>query len=67
MKEEAEKAKKQLSSSESVDISIPYLAMKEDQTPINLDENISRAKFESMIGYIIDKTVSPMKQAIQDA
>jgi len=67
LKEEAEKAKKQLSSSESVDISIPYLAMKEDQTPINLDENISRAKFESMIGYIIDKTVSPMKQAIQDA
>ena len=67
LKEEAEKAKKQLSTSENVDISIPYLAMKEDQTPINLDENISRAKFENMIEYIIDKTVAPMKQAIQDA
>jgi len=67
LKEESEKAKKQLSTSENVDISIPYLAMKTDQTPINLDENISRAKFESMIEYIIDKTVAPMKQAIKDS
>ena len=67
LKEEAEKAKKQLSTSENIDISIPYLAMKEDQTPINLDENISRAKFESMIEHIIDKTVAPMKQAIEDS
>lgn len=67
LKEEAEKAKKQLSTSENVDISIPYLAMKEDQTPINLDENMSRVKFESMIESIIDKTVAPMKQAIEDA
>lgn len=67
LKEESEKAKKHLSSADSVDIAIPYLAMKEDQTPINLDENISRAKFESMIEYIINKTVTPMKQAIEDA
>lgn len=67
LKEEAEKAKMQLSSSENVNISIPYLAIKEDTTPINLDESISRVKFESMIENIVNKTVDPMKQAIKDA
>jgi molecular chaperone DnaK len=67
LKEEAEKAKKQLSSAEVVDIQIPYLAVKEDGTPINLEETLTRAQFESMIEPIIDKTVPPMRQAIQDA
>ena len=67
LKEEAEKAKKQLSTAEVVDISIPYLAVKEDGTPINLEETLTRAQFESMIEPIIDKTVPPMRQAIEDA
>jgi len=57
LKEEAEKAKKQLSAMEVVDISIPYLAVKEDGTPINLEETLTRAQFESMIEPIIEKTV----------
>lgn len=67
LKEEAEKAKKQLSSSDNVNISIPYLAIKQDTTPINLDESLSRVKFESMIENIVNKTVEPMRQAIKDA
>jgi len=67
LKEEAEKAKKQLSSSEMVDVNIPYLSVKEDGTPINLEETISRAQFESMIDPIVSKTVEPMRQAIKDA
>ena len=67
LKEEAEKAKKQLSTAEVVDISIPYLAVKEDGTPVNLEETLTRAQFESMIEPIIDKTVPPMRQAIEDA
>jgi len=67
LKEEAEKAKKQLSTAEVVDISIPYLAVKEDGTPVNLEETLTRAQFEAMIEPIIDKTVGPMRQAIQDA
>ena len=67
LKEEAEKAKKQLSSSETVDVNIPYLSVKEDGTPINLEETITRAQFEAMIEPIIDKTVEPMRQAIKDA
>jgi molecular chaperone DnaK len=67
LKEEAEKAKKQLSTAEVVDISIPYLAVREDGTPVNLEETLTRAQFEAMIEPIIDKTVGPMRQAIQDA
>ena len=67
LKEEAEKAKKQLSTAEVVDVSIPYLAVKEDGLPVNLEETITRAQFESMIEHIVDKTVPPMRQAIQDA
>jgi len=67
LKEEAEKAKKQLSSAESVDISIPYLSVKEDWQPINLEEHLSRAQFDNMIDHIIEKTVPPMRQAISDA
>ena len=67
LKEEAEKAKKQLSTAEVVDISIPYLAVKEDGTPINLEETLTRAQFEAMIEPIIEKTVAPMRQAIKDA
>jgi len=67
LKEEAEKAKKQLSSSETVDISIPYLAIKNDWTPINLETTLTVSQFESMIEPIIDKTVAPMRDAIKDA
>jgi len=67
LKEEAEKAKKQLSSAEAVDISIPYLSVREDGQPINLEEHLSRAQFDSMIDHVIEKTVPPMRQAIKDA
>jgi molecular chaperone DnaK len=67
LKEETEKAKKQLSSSETVDVSIPYLAVKEDGTPVNLEEHITRAQFEAMIEQVVNKTVDPMYQAIKDA
>jgi len=67
LKEEAEKAKKQLSSAEAVDISIPYLSVREDGQPINLEEHLSRAQFDSMIDHVIEKTVPPMRQAISDA
>ena len=67
LKDEAEKAKMQLSQSESVDITIPYICVWPDNQPRNLQESISKAQFEKMIDYIVDRTIWPVHQALKDA
>ena len=66
LKEAAEKAKHELSSVTQTDINLPFITM--DATgPKHLNLNLSRAKFESLIGDLIEKLVAPCKTAIKDS
>lgn len=66
LKEAAEKAKVELSSTLKTTVSLPYITA--DATgPKHLEVEITRAKFESLIDGIIKKTIEPMKQAMKDA
>jgi molecular chaperone DnaK len=66
LKEAAEKAKIELSSSPSTTINLPWLTA--DQTgPKHLERTLSRAQFERMILPIIERTITPCRQAIKDA
>jgi molecular chaperone DnaK len=66
LKEAAEKAKHELSSVSQTDINLPFITM--DATgPKHLNLNLSRAKFESLIGDLIEKLVAPCKTAIKDS
>ncbi|TMH42461.1 MAG: molecular chaperone DnaK [Betaproteobacteria bacterium] len=66
LKEAAEKAKIELSSSQQTEINLPYITA--DQSgPKHLTMKITRAKFESLVDELIQKTVEPCRIAIKDA
>jgi len=66
LKEAAEKAKIELSSSQQTEINLPYITA--DQSgPKHLSMKITRAKFESLVEDLIEKTVEPCRIAIKDA
>merc|ERR1712001_306902 len=66
VREAAEKAKVELSSAVQTDINLPYLTM--DQTgPKHMNMKLTRAKFESIVGDLIRKTVDPCNKAMKDA
>ena len=64
--EASEKAKCELSSSASTEISLPYITIK-DGTPIHLNETLTRAKFEQLAMPIIDKVIACGKEAIKES
>ncbi len=64
--EAAEEAKIELSSRKEASINLPFIAAT-DEGPLNLEEKISRAKFESLTSDLIDRTVGPTEQALSDA
>jgi molecular chaperone DnaK len=66
LKEAAEQAKKELSSSMSTSIQLPYLSLTENG-PANLDETLSRAQFEQMTEDLIDRTKKPFQDVIKQA
>ena len=66
LKEAAEKAKIELSSSSSTEINLPYI-MPVDGIPKHLVKTLSRAKFESLVDSLVQKTVEPCKKALKDA
>ncbi|CAN5477568.1 molecular chaperone DnaK [soil metagenome] len=66
LKEAAEQAKKELSSSMSASIQLPYLSLTENG-PANLDETITRAQFEQMTGDLLDRTKKPFEDVIKEA
>lgn len=66
LKEAAEKAKIELSSSLQTDISLPYLTM-DSSGPKHMTLKLSRSKFEGLVGDLIKKTVAPCQKALQDA
>jgi molecular chaperone DnaK len=66
LKEAGEKAKIELSSVPSTDINLPFLTA--DATgPKHLNVSLSRSKFEAMIGDLVERTLGPCKQALEDA
>jgi molecular chaperone DnaK len=67
VKDEAEKAKKQLSSVERVDISIPFITTGSDGLPRNLDESLTRAQFENITSDLFDRCKEPVLKALQDS
>ncbi len=66
LKEAAEKAKIELSSTMSTDINLPFITA--DQSgPKHLTMTLTRAKFEQLVGDIVNRTMGPLKQALADA
>ncbi len=66
LKEAAEKAKIELSSSSETDINLPYITVK-DNVPCHLVRKMTRAKFEQLAASLIQRTLEPCKQAMKDA
>ncbi|WP_022887586.1 molecular chaperone DnaK [Glaciibacter superstes] len=66
LKEAAEQAKKELSSSMSTSIQLPYLSLTENG-PANLDETLTRAQFEQMTQDLLDRTKKPFQDVIREA
>lgn len=66
LKEAAEKAKIELSSSKEVDINQPFITMSASG-PLHLTTKLTRSKYESLVSDLIKKTFEPVKQALKDA
>ena len=66
LKEAAEKAKIELSSSNSTDVNLPFITATQDG-PKHLNINLSRSKFEQLIHDLVDRTKIPCQQAMKDA
>jgi len=66
LKEAAEQAKKELSSSTSTSIQLPYLSLTENG-PANLDETLTRAKFEELTADLLKRTEKPFNDVIKEA
>src|SRR6266567_2177651 len=66
LKEAAEKAKMELSTTQSTDINLPFITA--DQSgPKHLNYSLTRAKFEQLVDDLIQRTIPPMEQALKDA
>ncbi len=67
LKEAAEKAKIELSTLNNTKISLPFIAMGANGTPLHMDYDISKAKFEALIADLVEQTVALTKRALNDA
>lgn len=66
LKEAAEKAKKELSSTMQTQISLPFISAG-PSGPLHFDTTLTRAKFEQMTKFLVDKTIGPVRQALKDS
>src|SRR4051794_33349039 len=66
LKEAAEKAKGELSSTQSTQINLPFITAT-SEGPKHLDEQLTRAKFQEMTADLVERTRGPFEQAIKDA
>ena len=66
IKDAAEKAKKDLSGMTSAQISLPFIAQNDDG-PVHLDMNLTKAKFEDLCRDLFDSTLEPVRKALKDA
>ena len=68
LKEAAEKAKIELSSSQQTEINLPFISMNaQTQSPLHLTMKLTRAKLESLVDDLIERTKGPCLQALKDA
>ena len=67
LKEVAEKAKKDLSGMTSTQVSAPFITQGKDGSPLHLDVTLSRAKFEDLVGDLVESTLEPVRKALKDA
>jgi molecular chaperone DnaK len=66
LRDEAEKAKIELSTAQEVDVNLPFLTADADG-PKHFEHKLTRAKLESLVGDLIDKTAIPCEKALKDA
>ena len=66
LKEAAEKAKKELSSSATTNINLPFITATADG-PKHFDMNLTRAKFDELTAHLVEKTAGPVQTALKDA
>ena len=67
LREAAEKAKIELSTTTTTEVNLPFIAMGTDGTPKNLIISLTRAKLEELVDHIVEKSGKPMQQALDDA
>ena len=67
LREAAEKAKIELSSSQSTSINLPYITVDADKNPLFLDEQLTRAEFQKITQDLLDRTRKPFQSVIADA
>ena len=67
LREAAEKAKIELSTTTTTEVNLPFIAMGTDGTPKNLIMTLTRAKLEELVDSIVEKSGKPMQQALDDA
>lgn len=67
LKEAAEKAKCELSTLMETTISLPFIASDKDRAPLHLEMKLTRAKLESLVEDLIQRSIPPIKQALLDA
>jgi molecular chaperone DnaK len=66
LREAAEKAKIELSSSQSTSINLPYITVDADKNPLFLDEQLTRAEFQRITQDLLDRTRNPFKSVMAD-
>lgn len=66
LKDAAEKAKKELSSTATAQINLPFITAVNGQ-PVHLNMDVTRSKFEELIADLIEKTLDPVRDALKDA
>lgn len=66
LKEAAEKAKKELSSAQTTNINLPFITVNQDG-PLHMNMDITRAKFDQITADLVNRTIEPMKKAMADA
>jgi len=67
LKEAAEKAKHELSSSIETEINLPFIATGADGSPLHLIKTMTRKELELMVGELIERTLEPCRLALEDA
>ncbi|MEO0009609.1 MAG: molecular chaperone DnaK, partial [candidate division WOR-3 bacterium] len=67
IKEAAEKAKCELSTSMETTVSLPFIYADEKKGPLHIDMKLTRAKLEALVEDLVQKTLGPVRQALEDA
>ena len=67
VREAAERAKIELSSSSSTSINLPYITVDAEKNPVFLDETLTRAEFEKITSDLLERTKAPFNNVIKDA